>query len=157
MELQLLQYDKNFSKKPIVQLEVVEDYKLLFSLSDNLLSVNDISRHNFPIIHLAAKTKGATAFAMNVQKTQSLTGELSLLRNFWNFINIKSNFSDQITLVLRVCVVVKRKLQLYYWKKDELKVYAPDIDLIDVPKVVAWTGNLICVGYRSEYVLYDVS
>lgn len=76
MELQLLQYDKNFSKKPIVQLEVVEDYKLLFSLSDNLLSVNDISRHNFPIIHLAAKTKGATAFAMNVQKTQSLTGEL---------------------------------------------------------------------------------
>lgn len=68
-----------------------------------------------------------------------------------------SNISDQITLVLRVCVVVKRKLQLYYWKKDELKVYAPDIDLIDVPKVVAWTGNLICVGYRSEYVLYDVS
>lgn len=53
--------------------------------------------------------------------------------------------------------MVKRKLQLYYWKKDELKVYAPDIDLIDVPKVVAWTGNRICVGYRTEYVLYDVS
>lgn len=75
MELQLLQYDKNFSKKPIVQLEVVEDYKLLFSLSDNIMSVNDISRHNFPMVHLATKTKGATCFAMNIQRTQSLTGK----------------------------------------------------------------------------------
>lgn len=76
MELQLLQYDKNFSKKPILQLEVIEDYNLLFSLSDNVLSVNDISRHNFPLIHLATKTKGASTFSMDVQKTQSLTGKL---------------------------------------------------------------------------------
>lgn len=73
MELQLLQYDKSFSKKPILQLQVIEDLNLLFSLSDNL-TVNDISRHNFPLIHLAAKTKGANAFSMDVQKTQSLTG-----------------------------------------------------------------------------------
>lgn len=78
MELQLLQYDKNFSKKPIVQLEVVEDYKLLFSLSDNVISINDISRHNFPMVHLATKTKGATCFAMNIQRTQSLTGDCSM-------------------------------------------------------------------------------
>lgn len=70
-----MQYDKNFSKKPILQLQVLEDYNLLFSLSDNVLSVNDISRHNFPMIHLAAKTKGANAFAMDVKRTQSLTGE----------------------------------------------------------------------------------
>lgn len=65
--------------------------------------------------------------------------------------------SEQITLVVRACVAVKRKLQLYYWKKDKLLDFGPDIDLIDVPKVVSWTGNLICVGYRTEYVLYDVS
>lgn len=75
MELQLLQYDKNFSKKPILQLQIIEDYNLLFSLSDNVISVNDISRHNFPIVHLAAKTRGANAFAMDVKRTQSLTGE----------------------------------------------------------------------------------
>lgn len=101
MELQLLQYDKNFSKKPIVQLEVVEDYKLLFSLSDNLLSVNDISRHNFPMIHLAAKTKGATAFAMNVQKTQSLTGEFAqwLLDEFnQQFFSYRSNHTRRSSL-----------------------------------------------------------
>ena len=75
MELQLVQYDKNFSKKPILQLQVLEDYKLLFSLSDGFISINDISRHNFPLVHLAAKTKGANAFAMDVKRTQSLTGE----------------------------------------------------------------------------------
>lgn len=75
MELQLLQYDKNFSKKPILQLQVIEDYNLLFSLSDSVISIHDLARHNFPVIHLAAKTKGANAFAMDVKKTQSLTGE----------------------------------------------------------------------------------
>lgn len=137
MELQLLQYDKNFSKKPIVQLHVLEDYNLLYSLSDNVISINDISRHNFPLIHLASKTKGANAFAMDVQRTQSLT--------------------DQITLVVRVCVAVKRKLQFWYWKRDELLEFAPDIELNDIPKVLAWTGNFICVGYKTEYVLFDVS
>jgi Vam6/Vps39-like protein vacuolar protein sorting-associated protein 39 len=82
MELQLLQYDKNFSKKPILQLQVIEDLNLLFSLTDNLISVNDISRHNFPLVCLAAKTKGANAFAMDVQRPQSLTG---LLINFSQF------------------------------------------------------------------------
>lgn len=81
MELQLLQYDKNFSKKPILQLQVLEDYNLLYSLSDSVLSVNDISRHNFPLMHLAAKTKGANAFAMDIKRTQSLTGEI----NFFHY------------------------------------------------------------------------
>jgi Vam6/Vps39-like protein vacuolar protein sorting-associated protein 39 len=68
-----------------------------------------------------------------------------------------NTISEQITLVVRACVAVKRKLQLYYWKKDKLLDFGADIDLIDVPKIVAWTGNLICVGYKTEYVLYDVS
>lgn len=85
MELQLLQYDKSFSKKPILQLQVIEDYNLLFSLSDNIISVNDISRHNFPLIHLAIKTKGASTFSMDVQKTQTLTGKLLDLN--WNRLN----------------------------------------------------------------------
>lgn len=78
MELQLLQYDKSYSKKPILQLQVIEDLNLLFSLTDNLISVNDISRHNFPLIHLAAKTKGANAFSIDIQRAQSLTGEYML-------------------------------------------------------------------------------
>lgn len=78
MELQLLQYDKSYSKKPILQLQVIEDLNLLFSLTDNLVSVNDISRHNFPLIHLATKTKGANAFSIDIQRAQSLTGKYML-------------------------------------------------------------------------------
>lgn len=137
MELQLLQYDKNFSKKPILELKVIEDLNLLFSLSDNLISVNDISRHNFPLIHLAARTKGANTFSIDVQRAQTLT--------------------DQLSLVVRMCVAVKRKLQFYYWKRNELLEFSPDIELNDVPKVLSWTGNLICIGYKTEYVLYDIS
>lgn len=68
-----------------------------------------------------------------------------------------SIFSDQVTHLVRICVAVKRKLQFWYWKRDELLEFCPDIELNDIPKVLAWTGNLICVGYKTEYVLFDVS
>lgn len=54
-------------------------------------------------------------------------------------------------------MAVKRKLQFYFWKKNELQEFAPDIELTDVPKVVSWTGNFICIGYKTEYVLFDIS
>lgn len=67
LDLQLLQYDKNFSKKPITQIETIPEYKLIFSLSDGVVNVNDYSRHNFPLIHMAQKTKGATVFALDIK------------------------------------------------------------------------------------------
>lgn len=106
MELQLLQYDKNFSKKPILQLQVLEDYNLLFSLSDSVLSVNDISRHNFPLVHVAAKTKGANAFAMDIKRTQSLTGKKVQITEFLsttrNCFQIKLHLSFEFVLLLSV-------------------------------------------------------
>lgn len=67
LDLQLLQYDKNFSKKPITQIEAIPEYKLIFSLSDGVVSVHDYSRHGFPLIHMAQKTKGATVFALDIK------------------------------------------------------------------------------------------
>lgn len=58
MDLQLLQYDKNFSKKPITQIDVIPEYQLLFSLTDGLVSIHDIARHNFPVVHSNSSTKG---------------------------------------------------------------------------------------------------
>jgi Vam6/Vps39-like protein vacuolar protein sorting-associated protein 39 len=72
-EPQLLQYDKNFSKKAIVQLEVIPEYKLLFSLSDGIINVNDISQLHFPNVHTAVKTKGATTFALDVKVSSHLS------------------------------------------------------------------------------------
>lgn len=134
---QLLQYNKTFSDKPIVQIDVIPEYKLLFSLSNGIISVNDFSRHNFPLVHRAAKTKGATIFSLDIREHKSMTGET--------------------TLVVRMCAVIKRKLQLWYWKHDQFLEFAPDIDLTDVPRALLWYENTICIGFRTEYVLYDVS
>lgn len=71
-----------------------------------------------------------------LQKSKSLTGELAL--------------------VCRLCVAVKRKLQCYYWKQNGLLDFGKDIDLNDVPKTIAWNNNCICVGFKTEYVIYDV-
>lgn len=137
MDLQLLQYDKNFSKKPIVQIDIIPEYQLLFSLSDGLININDISRHNFPIVHSATKTKGASLFALDIKRSTSLTGETAL--------------------VVRLCVAIKRKLQFWYWKHDKLLEFCQIIDLADIPKSLVWLENTICIGFKTDYILYDVS
>lgn len=137
MDLQLLQYDKNFSKKPITQIEVIPEYQLLFSLSDGLININDISRHNFPLVQSAVnKVKGATIFALDVNRSISLTGET--------------------VLVVRMCAAIKRKLQFWYWKHDKFLEFYDAIDLADIPKAMVWKENMICIGYKTEYILYDV-
>lgn len=137
LDLQLLQYNKSFSKKPITQIEAIPEYKLIFSLSDGVVNVNDYSRHGFPLIYTEQKTKGATVFALDIKKSKSLTGELAL--------------------VCRLCVAVKRKLLCYYWKQTKLLQLGYEIDLNDLPKTIAWDNNCICVGFKTEYVIYDVS
>lgn len=92
MNLQILQYDKNFSKKLITQIDVIPEYQLLFSLTDGLVGIHDIARHNFSMVHSKASTKGASLFTLNVNRSTSLTGETEL--------------------VVRLCVVIKKQLQL---------------------------------------------
>lgn len=136
VDIQLLDYDKNFSKKPIIQIEVVPEYQLLFSLSDSQINVNDISKHHFPLVYSEPKTRGATLFTMKINRTNSMTGETAL--------------------IALICVAVKRKLQFYYWKKQTLIEYIKDIELNDVPKAMAWYHDFVCVGFKSEYVIYKL-
>lgn len=55
-----------------------------------------------------------------------------------------------------MCVVVKRKLQLYFWKKNEFLQLVEDINLAEIPKAIAWCEETICVGFRGEYSLFEV-
>lgn len=55
-----------------------------------------------------------------------------------------------------MCVAVKRKLQLYYWKNNEFLSYADDISISDFPKSIVWCKQSICVGLRNEYILVKV-
>lgn len=66
-DVQLLRYNKNFSKKPIQQLEVIPDYQLLISLSDNVVTVHDMSVINFPALTTIQKTRGATLFTLDIK------------------------------------------------------------------------------------------
>ena len=57
---------------------------------------------------------------------------------------------------LKLCVSVRKKLQTYYWKNDRFKEFKPELSLPDVPKVVSWCKESICVGFKRDYYLVEV-
>ncbi|XP_005158975.1 vam6/Vps39-like protein isoform X2 [Danio rerio] len=124
-EVTLEKSNKNFSKK-IQQLFVVSQYKILVSLLENNIHVHDLL--TFQQITVVSKAKGATLFACDLQ---SESGEAKL----------------------RMCVAVKRKIQLYYWKDREFHELQGDVTAPDIPKSMAWCENSICVGFKRDYYL----
>lgn len=69
----------------------------------------------------------------------------------------QTSLTGGAAVTVRMCVAVKRKLQLYYWKQNEFLKLAEDINLIELPKALAWCGDTICVGFREEYTLYQLN
>ncbi|XP_017772683.1 PREDICTED: vam6/Vps39-like protein isoform X2 [Nicrophorus vespilloides] len=134
LDIQLMRYNKTFSKKPILQLEVIPEYNILISLTDNIVQVHNISAFNFPIIEVLSKTKGATLFIVDVVQGVS-------------------------TKSYNICIVVKRKLQLYFWDsmKQTFTKLHDDINLIEVPKTIGWCQGTVCVGYKGEYICYELN
>jgi len=55
-----------------------------------------------------------------------------------------------------MCVAVKKKLQLYFWKDREFHELQGDFSVPDVPKSMAWCENSICVGFKRDYYLIRV-
>nr|XP_046269052.1 vam6/Vps39-like protein isoform X2 [Scatophagus argus] len=128
-EVTLEKSNKNFSKK-IQQLYVVSQYKILVSLLENNIHVHDLL--TFQQITVLPKARGATLFACDLQQTSS--GEERL----------------------RMCVAVKKKLQLYYWKDREFHELQGDLGAPDIPKSIAWCENSICVGFKRDYYLFRI-
>ncbi|XP_071441568.1 vam6/Vps39-like protein [Hetaerina americana] len=136
-DVQLLGYHKMFSKKPIQQMAVVPEYQLLISLSDNVISVHDITTINFSLISTIQRTKGASIFSLDIKRCQSLTGETAV--------------------TVRLCVAVKRKLQLFYWKNGTFNDLREDLCLPDIPKSLVWCEETICIGFKGEYCLLQIT
>ncbi|KAL9890338.1 vacuolar protein sorting 39 isoform 1-T1 [Glossina fuscipes fuscipes] len=134
----MLMFNKNFSKKAITQMEVIAEENLLFVLTDAMIHVCDISRkeNNFTFIHNSQFTKGCSLFTKDVKTTKTTTGETAT--------------------VIRVCCAIKRRLQFFYWKLNLLASPDFSIDLKDIPKALCWVDDLICVGYKDEYVIYNI-
>lgn len=125
-EVTLEKSNKNFSKK-IQQLFVVSQFKILVSLLENNIHVHDLL--TFQQITVVSKAKGATLFSCDLQQTSS--GEAKL----------------------RMCVAVRKKLQLYYWKDREFHELQGDFAAPDIPKSMAWCEGSICVGFKRDYYL----
>ncbi|XP_066141377.1 vam6/Vps39-like protein [Euwallacea fornicatus] len=132
-ELTLMRQSKSFSKKPILQLEVIPEQDLLLSLSDCIVQLHDINALSLNTLDVIQKSKGATFFAINSEKVISTTGVTHYL--------------------VRLAIVVKRKIQLYFLKNNQFHSLCEDVSLTDIPKSMVWCQNVICLGYRDEYAL----
>lgn len=133
-EVTLERSNKAFSKKPISQLFAVPELFLLISLSDNVVSVHDLT--TFGLITTLSRTRGASQFAVDIQRHVSLSGE------------------TQATV--QMCVATKKKLQLFYWKNRDFLELKDDMTLYDVPRVLTWCKDCICVGFKRDYFTVKV-
>uniref|UniRef100_A0A0K8T2X7 CNH domain-containing protein n=1 Tax=Lygus hesperus TaxID=30085 RepID=A0A0K8T2X7_LYGHE len=52
-----------------------------------------------------------------------------------------------------MCVSVKRKLQLYYLKNRDFHDLAGDLTIPDVPRVMSWVKESICIGCKGGYYM----
>lgn len=135
MEIELLHSYKQFSKKPVAQVETVAQLKIIITLSDGLIHINNFD--DLSIFQVIQKTKGASCFATNLQTQRTLTGEEQYM--------------------LRMCVVVKKKIILLYWKNKNFHEMSQEVNLNDQPKTLAWCSDSLFVGYRSEYEMIKIT
>uniref|UniRef100_A0A672REH7 Vam6/Vps39-like protein n=1 Tax=Sinocyclocheilus grahami TaxID=75366 RepID=A0A672REH7_SINGR len=126
-EVTLEKSNKNFSKKIQNCVVSVSAVSLPSFVSENNIHVHDLL--TFQQITVVSKARGASLFACDLQ--QSSSGEAKL----------------------RMCVAVKRKIQLYYWKDREFHELQGDFAAPDIPKSMAWCENSICVGFKRDYYL----
>lgn len=138
-DVSIIRSNKNFSKKPITQIEALPDFEIFLSLSDNQVSVHSLTEYSSALTCslLSSKSRGALMFVTNVTRYKGLTGDR--------------------TPVLRLCVALKRKLLIFYWKNGDFHELAPDLSIPDVPKSISWVGESLFVGFRGEYTLIKVT
>ena len=135
-KLELLRHSKNFNKKRINQIDVVPEHNLLIILTDNIVCVHDLNSPNFQQISQLQKTRGATLFTLDVQTSSN--GEKNT--------------------VVRLCVAVKRKLQLYSWKGKKFEEYGDfELSVSDIPRELSWCGESLILGFRGlSYTILDL-
>ncbi|CAG9762237.1 unnamed protein product [Ceutorhynchus assimilis] len=97
---------------------------------DTIVKLHDING-NLKSIQTLQRTRGATFFALHTEKITSTTGDIHYL--------------------IRLAVVVRRKIQLYYLKNNRLQSLCEDVTLTDTPKAISLCQNVICLVYRDKY------
>lgn len=136
VETILLNTFRAFSKKPILQLYATDELNIIISLSEGIISVHTLdSKCN--LINILSRTKGATNFSADLESQLSSTGAAAH--------------------ALKLCVVVRRSLQFYFWKNGEFCQLHADVVLPEAPKSLAWCRDSICVGLKREFLLVKLN
>lgn len=109
---------------------------------------------NLNTLFVIEKSKGATYFAVHTEVCQFFVK----WEFYYLFLCIQKVISTTGVprLLIRLAIVVKRKIQLYFFKNNKFDPLCEDISLPDIPKSMVLTGNVICLGYRDEYALLKV-
>ncbi|XP_050533096.1 vam6/Vps39-like protein isoform X2 [Daktulosphaira vitifoliae] len=138
--VQLVDCNKTFSKRPILQLGSVPECKIVICLTDDRVSVLDISRDKVLLLKTSGlqKTKGATSFTLDVKTPAGLQGNAT-------------------NTVVRLCVATKRQLQVYHWKGRDFLEHSENFDLPDIPRTMVWCDQTVIIGCKNEYYLFDVT
>ncbi|KAI8096965.1 vacuolar sorting protein 39 domain 2-domain-containing protein [Halteromyces radiatus] len=133
-EVTLINTHKNFSKRPIEQLDIIKEIDVLVSLSDGLISLHDL--RTFELRMTLGKTKGANLFTIQTM--------------------VEMNQEQIPQLVTRLAVAVRKKLVVFVWKDTEF-LETKEWPISDRVKTMAWVGSTkICLGLASEYALMEV-
>ncbi|CAG5866816.1 unnamed protein product [Menidia menidia] len=93
------------------------------------------------LLYRIKKDAGTNRFEVTLEKSN---------KNFSKKIQQQTSSGEER---LRMCVAVKKKLQLYYWKDREFHELQGDFGAPDIPKSMAWCENSICVGFKRDYFL----
>lgn len=100
-------------QRPITQLSVVEEFNLLLSLSDGVLYIHDLTTLA-PSGRGKLEDRGITLFAFDVQLAGDLTAD-----THWMSEDRRS--ARPTDLVLRLCVVVKKRIITYRWRSGSFQ------------------------------------
>ena len=58
------------------------------------------------------------------------------------------SLTGETAVAVRMAVVMRRKLQFYYWKNRKFHKLQDDLTVPDVPRSLAWAGEALCLGTR---------
>lgn len=74
----------------------------------------------------------------------------------FHFLQNQKSLTGGVSVFVRLCVAVKRKLQFYYWKNDTFLELQSEIAVNDVPRCISWSQDTLCIGFKAEYSLLSV-
>eukprot|EP01147_Barroeca_monosierra_P008252 gene8252-840_t len=127
---------KTSRKPPISQLHAVPELNLLLCLADAYVHVHELS--SFTSLCVLEKSKGSLFFAADLKVRGDAAADVHRRSGI-----CRSIPADRLDL--RVCCVVKRRLQVFELRAGGSFQHIKELPLPDVPQTVVWCGRKLLI------------